>query len=484
MKIIQTFWTAGQDSLKYGFGWTHPEYNLMSWALSCLSLREHYDEVELYTDSAGYHILIEVLQLPYTKTHVIFDNFQCLPHHWALSKIKTYSLQTEPFLHIDGDIYLPCPLPERVLNAPLVAQNREIGTIYYRHMMDHVLKMENLELPDYVMKGLKEDSIASYNMGVFGGTDITFIHEYCNEVLQFINKNRINDFRCRNSRVDCNVFFEQVLFAVLADHRKREITDVLGRAMQDEGYTVHEFCNLDNYEEGYFFHLLGGHKKNVHVVPMLESAIIRMYPELYKQIVGMFPDRYVRFGKTSSSPVLSSVMSMEKSIAQWEDFLDKRAEEWKDLPVEELFETEKSIVRCSKLSRNTIEEQKNIVLRCNPNFALFEIPSNWHPKAVEALKEKFQCEKRYPLTMIGVIPTVRAEGLRSKPILNMELRIIKALQKGGLSFDALRESILNEYNISTEQEKRGAYTHILHSTTLLLNSGIIMENHGHCPLFK
>jgi hypothetical protein len=53
----------------------------MSWALSCLSLREHYDEVELYTDSAGYHILIEVLQLPYTKTHVIFDDFQCLPHH-------------------------------------------------------------------------------------------------------------------------------------------------------------------------------------------------------------------------------------------------------------------------------------------------------------------------------------------------------------------------------------------------------------------
>ena len=42
MKIIQTFWTAGQDPLKHGFGWTHPEYNLMSWALSCLSLKEHY----------------------------------------------------------------------------------------------------------------------------------------------------------------------------------------------------------------------------------------------------------------------------------------------------------------------------------------------------------------------------------------------------------------------------------------------------------
>ena len=53
MRIVQTFWTAGQDPLKHAFGWLHPEYNLMSWALSCLSLREHYDEVALYTDSVG-----------------------------------------------------------------------------------------------------------------------------------------------------------------------------------------------------------------------------------------------------------------------------------------------------------------------------------------------------------------------------------------------------------------------------------------------
>ena len=45
MRIVQTFWTAGQDPLKHAFGWLHPEYNLMSWALSCLSLLEHYDEL-------------------------------------------------------------------------------------------------------------------------------------------------------------------------------------------------------------------------------------------------------------------------------------------------------------------------------------------------------------------------------------------------------------------------------------------------------
>lgn len=28
MRIVQTFWTAGQDPLKCDFGWRHAEYNL------------------------------------------------------------------------------------------------------------------------------------------------------------------------------------------------------------------------------------------------------------------------------------------------------------------------------------------------------------------------------------------------------------------------------------------------------------------------
>lgn len=128
MRIIQTFWAAGQDPLINGFGWPHPEYNLMSWALSCLCLREHYNNVELYTDSAGYQILIELLNLPYTKVHVIFDDFMCPSHNWALAKIKTYSIQNKPFIHIDGDVYLSTPLPKGIESASLIAQNKEIGT--------------------------------------------------------------------------------------------------------------------------------------------------------------------------------------------------------------------------------------------------------------------------------------------------------------------------------------------------------------------
>lgn len=39
----------------------------MSWALSCLQLKQSYDKVELVTDSEGAELLINKLHLPYTS---------------------------------------------------------------------------------------------------------------------------------------------------------------------------------------------------------------------------------------------------------------------------------------------------------------------------------------------------------------------------------------------------------------------------------
>lgn len=111
MRIVQTFWTAGQDPLKCDFGWRHAEYNLMSWALSCICLRMHYDEVALYTDEEGKHVLIDLLNLPYTEVHVVYDRTLGLSQHWAQAKMRTYAEQTVPFIHVDGDVYLSRRIP-------------------------------------------------------------------------------------------------------------------------------------------------------------------------------------------------------------------------------------------------------------------------------------------------------------------------------------------------------------------------------------
>ena len=89
MRIIQTFWSGGRDPLQYGYGWRHAEHNQMSWALSCCSLREHYDQVELYTDQRGYDLLIEKIPITTTNTTQIIatNNIVTLRGHNCLPKI-------------------------------------------------------------------------------------------------------------------------------------------------------------------------------------------------------------------------------------------------------------------------------------------------------------------------------------------------------------------------------------------------------------
>ena len=62
-KTVQTLWTGHKSLVRDSFGWLEPQYHLMAWALSCLMLRESYDDVELYTDSEGAAVLIDRLRL-------------------------------------------------------------------------------------------------------------------------------------------------------------------------------------------------------------------------------------------------------------------------------------------------------------------------------------------------------------------------------------------------------------------------------------
>ena len=162
--------------------------------------------------AVGIRYCIEEMRLPYTEVHVIYDDNLCLPQHWALAKIKTYSMQTVPFLHVDGDVYISRPFDESLEHAPLVVQNEENGSEYYRMMLDRIMNIPHVWFPDFVKGVIKEDPVPSYNMGVFGGCDLDFIHMYCRKAEQFLAKNEMNNFENPYSCVDCNVFFEQMLF--------------------------------------------------------------------------------------------------------------------------------------------------------------------------------------------------------------------------------------------------------------------------------
>ena len=472
MRIVQTFWTGNHDPLEYGFGWPHAEYNLMSWALSCLSLREHYDEVVLYTDSAGKRILIDELHLPYTDVQVVFDDFPCLPQHWALAKIKTYSLQTKPFLHVDGDIYVPHPLPEDVLAAPLIAQNREIGTVYYRRMMDRILSHPDIKLPDYIEQGLREESIASYNMGFFGGRDLDFIHRYCDEVFRFMEKNRMNDSECLHSRVDCNVFFEQVIFASMVDKECREVFGVLGHDMCDNGYKRIEFCDLPHYNNHLFHHLLGGHKRNTEVQSSLAQAILWQCPDYYIHILSLFPERHVRFGK-SREKHSSKYISVERSIAQYEDFVIEMKQKWRKLTLEDLLRIDRQTIPNIYFNFEDEAMYDNMNICGLPEIVVYHIPKNWNPIAIRMIGVRIGCKEYFPLRNIALLPTLIFNGIKEIPIGYTDVQILSLLHTKKMTYREVVDNLYPQIGFCGALQIKGAFRHVMHQINYLSQNKLI-----------
>ncbi|MBS1735735.1 MAG: hypothetical protein JSS98_03930, partial [Bacteroidetes bacterium] len=206
MNIIQTLWSRNSpDFISEKCGWLSPEYNLMSWALSCLQLKKFYPSVILYADKVSANLLCDILHLPYTKVICNLDKMNDYdPQLWALPKIHTYSIQKDPFLHVDGDVFIWKAFDEDLINKGLIAQNKESATGYYENIM-LLLEAELKYFPQEILdERNKQSLIFAYNAGIFGGSDIQFFRKYTQKAFDFVNLNfsRLDKINL----VDFNIF--------------------------------------------------------------------------------------------------------------------------------------------------------------------------------------------------------------------------------------------------------------------------------------
>lgn len=287
MKIIHSFWskptlergTNRIEDRKIG-GWLDKKYNYMSWALSCLQFKKHYGHIELITDCLGKKTLIDKLELPYNKVLVELDAFNDNhPDLWAVTKLHAYSLQTEPFIHVDGDVYVWKRL-ENIENKSLVVQNEDIGFKYYDNIWNIV--KENFQyIPQYMLDDFANSQVVkSCNAGVFGGTDIDFIQEYVRDSLDFLQKNQDN-----HSKVNLNLaglIYEQYLFSCFARSRKKNVS-YLFHSMSD---TFKEICNFSSIpQKRHYVHTVGRAKKKLDVCENVANQLLLEYPEYYYYIL-------------------------------------------------------------------------------------------------------------------------------------------------------------------------------------------------------
>ncbi|MGF1671453.1 MAG: DUF6734 family protein [Balneolaceae bacterium] len=293
MKIIHSYWTL--PTIRNGYIrntgiWLNKKYNFISWMLSALQFLQFYENVELITDDHGKVLLIDKLNLPYT--HVSQDlnrlnNYN--PGLWGLSKIYAYGVQNEPFIHVDGDLYIWKKFDQKLENSPLVAQHLEVNFDYYEGMIDEV-KYHFDYIPDYLCReewGVQD--VFAYNSGILGGNDVDFLNEYAKETFTFLKRNRecLHKIRVRNLAV-----FDQYFFYCFAREHGKENEVACYFDNMDPGFT-----GLDDFKgvpsRSHFLHLLYTHKKSQKNCEALESRLRKDYPEYYYRIIGLLKNHEV-----------------------------------------------------------------------------------------------------------------------------------------------------------------------------------------------
>ncbi|MEB3345641.1 DUF6734 family protein [Aquimarina gracilis] len=300
MKIIQTLWTKpGIEG-----GWIHEKYHFISWAYSCLQLKKHYDQVELYTDSYGKYILKDLLNLPYTKVHTNLDDFDYPTYLWAAPKILSYGLQDEPFLHVDGDVYITEPMDEKILEHPLVYQNKEIEfqkKAFYSLIFEEIQQLvdDKSSLPDWI-SNVNMNNVVAFNAGVFGGTDVSFFKEHSELAFKFFSEYK-DVIKRMKTPAYANHIAEQVLSNYLT---KKHDTIHKGffdaRFFMDEdsikksktkdkdpiGYYTTDHFGVSPYGKKYI-HYIGKTKQSIREVRALTRRLYIDYPEYYGRIMNL-----------------------------------------------------------------------------------------------------------------------------------------------------------------------------------------------------
>ncbi len=254
----------------------------MSWALSCLTFKKVYGAIELVTDKKGKAILIDALQLPYTEVKVVLDQLNHYPKKlWAIGKLYTYSIQNDPFIHVDGDVYIWERFDAHLEKAQLVGQHVDGEEGHYDFALGH-LKNNGIGIPGEITADLSlQGRIRATNAGIIGGRNTAFFKEYADRAFSFIDSNRS---KITPSLVGSSyaLIYEQLLFSVMARAKGIEVAHYI-----DEG--TPQLQQLTDFMRKYgtrkYVHLFGSAKTRFDRCRELELQLRTEYPEYYENVI-------------------------------------------------------------------------------------------------------------------------------------------------------------------------------------------------------
>ncbi len=289
MRAVWSFWSKPYLERQRP-AWPSETHHLLAWVLALESVRRFYPETYLYTDDAGARLLIGQLGLEFTHVSTELNALaDADPAWWALGKLHTYRLQDAPFVHLDNDVFLWKPLPERVTRADVFAQNPEPfrpGASYYQpERIDTAVRRAGGWLPAAWVWYRTVRRQRGECCGIFGGRQIDFIRTFADQALRLVeHPANQRAWAVLADKISHMVLIEQYLLAASVEHQ-RALAPSADQAVEIAylfSSPAQAFNPTEASQLGYT-HLIADAKRNLIYVQRLEARVRRDLPGWYER---------------------------------------------------------------------------------------------------------------------------------------------------------------------------------------------------------
>lgn len=253
---------------------------IYSQTLAIECARKHFKTVKFVTNDFGKQQLEKIgLYKLVDEIDTSLNEFNNLEKYfWALGKIKAYSLQTEPFVHIDNDFFL-WDLPKGLVECEFGFQSPEVfDDEFYRYYYGLSQIFENAPYKPQII--CDNHVLTAHNCGVMATSRLDIVKEWYKIASDYIEKNKSHLLNYKpDYKIHQGLFFEQYFIASLLKAHKI-----------DKPFYFFKDNNIkEASKQGQrFTHLWGTIKRNNRILEKVKVKVKSSQPEISERIESFY----------------------------------------------------------------------------------------------------------------------------------------------------------------------------------------------------
>lgn len=253
--------------------WTDPWNNsfideLMCYALSISLVQKFSKDLLVYTDERGAYLLRKYkIYVPYKiiDFDIQYDEYP----KFSEAKLKTLTMESDPFCHIDHDVFL-FKQQEHQSYCDLVVQNIENGEPWYSNYFGayNSEALAGVTLPPELITCASNDDYGGYNCGYIDVNNIDVVREWARAGIEISKQYK------PASKME-NIIPEQFSLYALAKYRNYKVKTLFLDPFEEKSEPVNAgYVHLMNAKEHKYRHTLARLLRRVkEYVPSFYDAL-------------------------------------------------------------------------------------------------------------------------------------------------------------------------------------------------------------------